>query len=314
MRSWDLIRVFLALHRAGSYEGASQALSMDMSTVRRKIQALESSIGMSLFARDVRGVTLRPGREGLIAAAMNMEISAEHFQQQSQGGRGGGIVRVTMQGFFAGLLIRPLQAFRAENPEILLDITTENHLVDVETEGVDLAITLARPTRGTAGIRKVAEVPFGRYAAESRIDHLRTRDARSVDTVSLSANFWHRDHEFGSVGRRGEIRNVVARVDNYPLLMQLCEAGMGVATLPCFMAKAKQGLVRFDDEVLVSELWLVARRDRTRSLHVRRTIEFLVRAFGSLNRSLFSQERQQRPPAEDAQSRDCRMHLDANLR
>jgi DNA-binding transcriptional LysR family regulator len=292
MKSWDLIRVFLAVHRAGSYEGASQALSMDTSTVRRKIQALETNIGMTLFVRDASGITLRQGREGLVAAATEMEVSAEHFQQQSLEGRRGGVVRLTMLDFFAGLLIEPIKAFRAENPEIILDITTETYFVDVETEGVDLAVRLARPMRGTAGIRKIADVPFGRYAAEDRITQFRTRDAESVDTISLSSDFWHRDHEFKLVNERQNIlRNVVARVDNYPLLLQLCEAGFGVALLPCFMTLSRHTLVRFDDDTIASELWLVARRDRTRPWHVSKTIDFLVEAFSSLDKSLFSQAR-----------------------
>ena len=294
MPSWDLIRVFLAVHRAGSYEGASQALSMNMSTVRRKIQALESNIGMTLFVRDAGtgGIALRPGREGLIAAAMEMEVSADHFQQQSEEGRRGGIVRLTMLDFFAGLLIEPMKAFRAENPEIILDITTETYFVDVEAEGVDLAVRLARPMRGTAGIRKVAEVPFGRYGAKDKIDHFRARDAKSVDTISLSSDFWHRDHEFKLINERGsDVRNVVARVDNYPLLLQFCEAGMGIALLPCFMARSRQSIVRFDNETISCGLWLVARRDRTRSWHVSRTIDFLVGAFGALDKSLFDEER-----------------------
>src|SRR5882672_6326090 len=111
--------------------------------------------------------------------------------------------------------------------------------------------------RGTAGIRKMAEVPFGRYAAEDKMDHFRAQDANSVDTISLSSDFWHRDHEFKLINeRRSETRNVVARVDNYPLLLQLCEAGMGVALLPCFMTLSSQTLVRYDDDTVASELWL----------------------------------------------------------
>jgi DNA-binding transcriptional LysR family regulator len=290
MRSWDLVRVFLALHRAGSYEGASQALGMDISTVRRKIQALESNLGMALFVRDAHGITLRPGQEELINAAMDMEVSAERFQEQSQGSKRGGIVRLTMLDFFANLLVEPMQAFRTECPEIIMDITTETYFVDLEAEGVDIAIRLARPMRGTAGMRKIADVPFARFAAKNKIQHFKSQDADSVETISLASDFWHRDHEFKLIDeRRGELRNVVARLDNYSLLLQMCEAGFGVALLPCFMARSSQHLVRFDQETVNAGLWLLVKRDQSRAWRTRKTIEFLVETFGALDKALFRQ-------------------------
>ena len=291
MRSWDLVRVFLALHRAGSYEGASQALGMDISTVRRKIQALESNLGMALFVRDARGITLRPGQEELIGAAMEMEVSAERFQQQSQGAQRGGLVRLTMLDVFASLLIGKFRTFQSANTEIILDITTETYFVDLEAEGVDIAIRLARPTRGTAGMRKIAEVPFGRFVAKNRLERRpKNSDPKGLEIISLASDFWHRDHEFKLVDeRRRESRNVVARVDNYPLLLQLCEAGAGVALLPCFMARTRPGLVKFDSEIITADLWLIVRRDQARTWRTRKTIEFLVETFATLEKSLFRQ-------------------------
>jgi len=263
---------------------------MDISTVRRKIQALESNLGMALFVRDARGITLRPGQEELIGAAMEMEVSAERFQQQSQGAQRGGLVRLTMLDVFASLLIEKFRTFQSANTEIILDITTETYFVDLEAEGVDIAIRLARPTRGTAGMRKIAEVPFGRFVAKNRLERPKNSDPKGVEIISLASDFWHRDHEFKLVDeRRRESRNVVARVDNYPLLLQLCEAGAGVALLPCFMARTRPGLVKFDSEIITADLWLIVRRDQARTWRTRKTIEFLVETFATLEKSLFRQ-------------------------
>ncbi|MBS0251473.1 MAG: LysR family transcriptional regulator, partial [Proteobacteria bacterium] len=261
--------------------------NMDISTVRRKIQALESNVGMALFVRDTRGITLRPGQEELVAAALEMEVSAERFQHQSLGIQRGGIVRLTMLDLFASMLIDKLEAFRSESPEIVLDITTESYFVDLESEGVDIAIRLARPMRGTAGMRKIAEIPFARYVSKSKLDHYKA--AKGVEIVSLASDFWHRDHEFKLVDeRRGAPDNVVARVDNYPLLLQLCEAGMGAALLPCFMARSRPNLARLDAKAVTADLWLIVRRDQSRAWRTRRAIEFLVQTFGTLDKSVFN--------------------------
>jgi len=219
-----------------------------------------------------------------------MEVSAERFQQQSQGAQRGGLVRLTMLDVFASLLIEKFRTFQSANTEIILDITTETYFVDLEAEGVDIAIRLARPTRGTAGMRKIAAVPFGRFVAKNRLERPKNADPKGVEIISLASDFWHRDHEFKLVDeRQSESRNVVARVDNYPLLLQLCEAGAGVALLPCFMARTRPGLVKFDSEIITADLWLIVRRDQARTWRTRKTIEFLVETFATLEKSLFRQ-------------------------
>lgn len=119
--SRDLVRVFLALHRAGSYEAAAQALGMDTSTVRPKIQSLESNLGMTLSLRSARGVVLVPGQEELINAALEMEASANRFEQTSDDARSGDIVRLSMLDLFASLIIEGIKTFRSANPDIILD-------------------------------------------------------------------------------------------------------------------------------------------------------------------------------------------------
>lgn len=45
--SWELRRAFLALHRTESYQAAAQMLGIDDSTLRRRIQALESEVDVA---------------------------------------------------------------------------------------------------------------------------------------------------------------------------------------------------------------------------------------------------------------------------
>ncbi|WP_350279023.1 LysR family transcriptional regulator [Kribbella sp. HUAS MG21] len=54
--SLDLLRTFLAVHRAGSVTGAAETLGLSQPTVTAQLKALESALGRSLFERQARGV------------------------------------------------------------------------------------------------------------------------------------------------------------------------------------------------------------------------------------------------------------------
>ncbi|MBZ7924239.1 LysR family transcriptional regulator [Ensifer adhaerens] len=284
MQSWELVRVFLALQRARSYEGASQALNMDISTVRRKIQALESSIGSSLFTRDSNGIVLLPECEHLLNAALDMESGATQFRSHSEKMNEEGLVRITVLDIFASLIIDGMKRFRHEHPGIVLDITTESRFVDLEKEGVDLAVRAARPIRGSSGVRKLADIPFGNYVSRDYFEANKDTPRWEMSVISMASDFWHRDHEFMLVDERQkqlyrQPENLTCRVDSYILLRQLCESGLGVAKLPKFFAEQSPGLVQLDNEFCNIELWLVLRQELARSKRIKQTINFLVKVF-----------------------------------
>lgn len=91
--------------------------------------------------------------------------------------------------------------------------TTEPYFVDLEKEGVDIAVRLARPTRGSVGMRKIANVPFGRFAATQYVNRQRTLGGEAMNVISLASDFCHRGHEFKFVDeRRGDHSNLCGQV------------------------------------------------------------------------------------------------------
>ncbi|KAB1653426.1 LysR family transcriptional regulator [Pseudoclavibacter chungangensis] len=65
--SWDALRVFLAVHRAGSFSAAADELGSAQSSVSEQIARLERNLGYVLVARDRTGV--RTTDRGLELAA-----------------------------------------------------------------------------------------------------------------------------------------------------------------------------------------------------------------------------------------------------
>ncbi|HET8706997.1 MAG TPA: LysR family transcriptional regulator, partial [Pseudomonadales bacterium] len=70
---WDDIRYFLALTRSGSLSAASRLLGVEHSTVARRVDALEQSLGIRLFNRLPKGWSLTTEGESLAAQARRME-------------------------------------------------------------------------------------------------------------------------------------------------------------------------------------------------------------------------------------------------
>ena len=66
---WDDVRVFLEVAKTGTLSGAAAALGVDASTVLRRVAALESALGVSLFQRTPRGYALTPTREAVVEEA-----------------------------------------------------------------------------------------------------------------------------------------------------------------------------------------------------------------------------------------------------
>lgn len=287
MQSWDLIRAFLALHRCGSFEAAAQLLAVDHSTLRRRIQALEQSVGVPLFHRLDGRYGVAPGLEPLLDAALRMDASSRSFFEGAAATETGSL-RVSMLDIFAGWLAPALAAFKRDHPQIILDLTTETYFVDLEREMVDVAIRLARPTRGDSRLLRLGEVRYGVYAAPAYLEaRARHPPEEGHDLLALSVHFLHRDHEF-LVGETAWMLDglppgrVITRTDSYTVLKRLCEAGLGLALLPDFLAAGSPGLVPVPCDRRSSSssgVWAVVHRDTAQTARVRLFVEFLGRAF-----------------------------------
>jgi DNA-binding transcriptional LysR family regulator len=286
MFSWDLIRSFLALTRAGTFEGAAQLLGVDHSTLRRRIQLLEQHVGRPLFTRCNGSYVLLPDSTALLEAATAMEVSCRRFAEADLHDMPAGKVRVTMIDVFADWLAPAYADFLGQYPGITLDISTEDRFVDLEREQVDFAIRLARPMRGKGRMRKLAEVRFGLYAAPAYLSRRKSApNPEGDDLLLLGVHFLHRDHDCLAADADWMLQHlpqgrVVCTTDNYLTLKRFCEAGMGLALLPDILGDKNSELVRLHPmPAATCDLWLVVHAETGTTRRASLFIDFLVRTF-----------------------------------
>ena len=137
----NALRAFEATARLSTLAAAAEELRVTPSAVSHQIRTLEETLGVILFQRANRrltltkdGLTLLPGlSEGfrrLTAAVTELERNQRE-----------GVLTVSMLSTLAMRWFMPrLPQFQTEHPEIEVRISTTTRMVDLEREDIDMAI------------------------------------------------------------------------------------------------------------------------------------------------------------------------------
>lgn len=182
MNTWDDLRFFLAVARAGSLAGASRALRVDATTVGRRVAALEETLGTSLFLRRRDRWGLTPAGERVLPLAERAEATAAEVRTAAaaQAEEVEGRVRVTLLDEIASRVVVPhLEALMARWPDLRIDLLCTTRRLDLRRGEADLALRLGRPTESELVARRVAVVRERPCASETWLAR-RGLDAASV--------------------------------------------------------------------------------------------------------------------------------------
>lgn len=140
------MRGFESAARHLSFTSAAQELALTQSSISRQVAALERQVGQALFLRRTRALLLTVAGERLHAAVGNALAGIDRMVDEIRGDRGPVYVTVATYASFASLWLVPrLPEFQRAHPGIDLRIDAGDRMVDLQKEGVDLAIRLLRP-------------------------------------------------------------------------------------------------------------------------------------------------------------------------
>jgi DNA-binding transcriptional LysR family regulator len=139
------LRAFAAVASLRSFSRAAALLGVSASALSQAVRGLEERVGIQLLNRTTRSVSLTQAGELLFARVRPAvaEIGAALGDAQRYGARPAGTVRVHSFRFSAARFITPILAeFSAAYPEITLDITLNDEVVDIVGSGFDAAIRM----------------------------------------------------------------------------------------------------------------------------------------------------------------------------
>ncbi|MDQ3037331.1 MAG: LysR family transcriptional regulator, partial [Myxococcota bacterium] len=103
---WDDLRVLLAIERAGSIARAARALGVAVSTVYRRLEALEAEHGLRAFDRQGGDVTWTETGRALVELAREVERRVGDVEARARDGESAGIVTLTAPDVIAVELCR----------------------------------------------------------------------------------------------------------------------------------------------------------------------------------------------------------------
>jgi LysR family glycine cleavage system transcriptional activator len=160
--SLDLLKGFEAAARLLSFTKAGEELYLSQSAVSRQIQELEEQLGVPLFERRHRALALTEAGQTLHAAAAQALATMRAVTDRLRAGRGRQTLAVTTTQSFASLWLIPrLAGFTRAHPELDVRISAETRVLDLERDGLDLAIRHGPATLvGTQALRLFGERVF----------------------------------------------------------------------------------------------------------------------------------------------------------
>ena len=137
------MRLLVAVVRRGGLAAASEDLSMTPSAVSRGLARLEARLGVRLLERTTRRVALTPEGERFYEASRRIlaDIEETEVAVAASRGRPHGLLRVNSGVAFAvHQLARALPTFRGTYPEVELELSVTDQIIDPVAENVDLTI------------------------------------------------------------------------------------------------------------------------------------------------------------------------------
>jgi DNA-binding transcriptional LysR family regulator len=127
----------------GSCTAAARALSVSPSAISKNVQRLEEPLGVPLFTRTTRSLTLTPEGRDLHDRALRLLHEADEIEQAVLSARAepSGAIKVTAPLHIGLHLLCPaLPRFRERYPKLSVDLRLIDRIIDIIEARIDVAI------------------------------------------------------------------------------------------------------------------------------------------------------------------------------
>lgn len=279
---WDDARVFLAVARTGTLSGASVQVGGGIATISRRIERLESALGVPLFARHQSGYRLTDDGAALVEKAESLEAAAMRFgaQIETLAEVSGRVRLATAENLANPIIIPELASLLRKHPRLELEIVTDVSSVNLHRRDADLAIRMIKPKHGNVTVRRLGVLGFGLYGSK---EYFAARDRVGNDVAGLDSQVflgWTEAYQALPAARwiervaRGKPPSLVTSTLSAQL--SAARSGMGLAILPHFLA-LEAGLEALPVELGIDQsIWIVIHSDLTTSRRVRTVADHVI--------------------------------------
>lgn len=140
------LQAFLATAHYQNFTHAAEALNMTQGAISRQIQALEAIMGVALFYRQARGLSLTPEGDKFVPLAEDIikRLTASVREVAESANR----IKINAPSCITSWLLARIANFQQEFPDVNVELTsTTKHEAVPNFDSFDLIITYGKPTR-----------------------------------------------------------------------------------------------------------------------------------------------------------------------
>ncbi|MEO0750179.1 MAG: LysR family transcriptional regulator [Pseudomonadota bacterium] len=270
---WEDIKTLRAVVAHKTVRAAGTALGVHHTTVGRRIEALETTLGTNLFNRTPDGLLLTLAGEQLYRVADRFGTDLIDVERSIAGldNELDGPLVVTMPEPLLTLLFMPeLPRFVRAHPSVELRFDTSLSIRDVARREADFAIRLDNNPPDTLVGKRLFAYTETAYATPA---YLRG-DPQTYRWLGWGggprgAEHWVRSSEFPDTPIWGVFPSLSSQ-------QAAAWEGLGLAVLPCFIGEADDRLVRVGTRAPVKsrDIWLLTHNDLRRTARVQAFMQF----------------------------------------
>jgi DNA-binding transcriptional LysR family regulator len=286
---WNDLKTLIACAEAGSLSGAAMQMGISQPTLGRKIDALEAGLGVRLFTRSPRGMTLTATGRDMLAHAREVEAAAARLSLAAAG-RGEaveGVVRISASAVLATYRLAPILARIIETePGVEVELVVSDGTDNLHLREADIAIRMYRPEQPGLIARKVTEIETGLFAAHT---YLADRCTPTVEAMN--------DHHMVGYDRNPIIRQLMGegrivpppgffriRTDDQVANWNIVLAGGGIGATQRAVGAAEPLVAPVLTEIAMPILpvWLTVHEELRTSHLIRRVFDMLAEGLSPL--------------------------------
>ncbi|MEL6997731.1 MAG: LysR family transcriptional regulator [Pseudomonadota bacterium] len=244
MDRFEDLKAFVQVVESGSLTRAAEVLQVATSAVSRRIKDLEGRLGTQLLQRTTRQMRLTASGETFQRRAVEILQALEEAEAEAgdQSRALSGTLRIAAPLSFGHSHLAPILIdFATEHPDLELDIDLSDRMVDLISEGLDLAVRIGNLRDSSLIARRLAEVRTVICASPDFLKrHGRPETPEDLKDLPFlvytgsdrgeTLPFERADGSAGTVTMRPVLRS-----NNGDLLCDAAIAGLGLALEPSFI-------------------------------------------------------------------------------
>ena len=286
---WNQTRAFLATVEEGSLSAAARVLGLTQPTLSRQVACLEEELGVILFERNRRNMTLTQSGLELVEYAREMGESAMRISLAAAGQSQAieGDVSITAPDLFSTYsLPKIVEKIRTKAPGINIEIISSNAVHDLTKREADIAIRHERPEQPELIVKLAGNTTAHFYASKDYLAQL--EQPITMDVINKAEFIGHDSVEWflpimNSFGLQLTAENFKVMTSSGVTLLELVKQGLGVSLIYRHVADLYPDLQQVLPECSIPvPIWLITHKELKTNLRIRMVYDILAEALAEI--------------------------------